>query len=189
MEFIEYVTFEPKSVLEAGVGPVEHCRSRRYWKTADCVLFEPAQQFHAVLADLTNEFPRVRIFPHAVWDHGDGVEFYDFNKGISYVKGVTPRTHMGQRQRREVLTRVPSMVLSDIDKGCFDLVLLDVECAEWYAIKHLVSRPKLLVVELYKRNKVYRHPHDAEIRHWCKQNGYREVGRIVSDAVFRRETE
>lgn len=186
LEFVDYLAFDPQAVLEAGVGLLERCRSRPYWRTAHCVLFEPVQKFYESLSEAARDFPRVQVFPHALWDHADGVEFHDLNMGISYVNGVTPRTRLGDRQKRQALRRVPSMILGDVDKGQFDLVLLDMECAEWHAIKHMLSRPKLLVVELYKRNQAYRHPHDAEIRHWCKQNGYREVGRIVSDAVFAR---
>ena len=77
-------------------------------------------------------------------------------------------------------------LFSEIDPGDIDLLSIDTEGCEWYAIKTMVSRPKVISVETH--GKFYVNPYLKEIRGWMKENGYRIWYKTKSDTVFYQET-
>lgn len=185
--FMEYMDFTPTCILEAGVGRVKECLTQPFWDKADCWLFEPLPHFFFDLAVAAVHYPRVRIFPVALWDHEDGVGFYEFAQS-SWVKGITPRSGKNRGRKARALTKAPSARLSVYDHGQFDLALIDVESAELHVIRHMVSRPKLIVLEMWRVNKPsWTHPDYDGIMAWMGQNGYVEVGRASRDSFFKRD--
>jgi FkbM family methyltransferase len=79
---------------------------------------------------------------------------------------------------------VEARTFDRIDDGTIDLLSVDVEGAEWYVIRHLVSRPAVISVETH--GGVYRNPKRAEIAEWMRGNGYEALYRDRSDTVFVR---
>jgi len=77
---------------------------------------------------------------------------------------------------------VKAILFSEIDKGSFDLISIDIEGAEWFVIKHLVSRPNVISVETH--GKYYTNPYLYEIKSWMKTNNYEEWYKDESDTVF-----
>ncbi|MEM9671170.1 MAG: FkbM family methyltransferase [Cyclobacteriaceae bacterium] len=71
---------------------------------------------------------------------------------------------------------------STIDDGTIDLLSVDIEGAEWYAIKHLVSRPMVISIETH--GKRYKNPFINEIRAWMNTNNYTAWYRDKSDTVY-----
>ncbi|TWW08798.1 hypothetical protein E3A20_20690, partial [Planctomyces bekefii] len=58
------------------------------------------------------------------------------------------------------------------------------EGAEWFCIKHLVSRPKQIVVEIYNDLGTYINPHLFEIAEWAAANGYKRTSVHDSDFIY-----
>lgn len=75
-----------------------------------------------------------------------------------------------------------SMVFSEIDKGVFDLISIDIEGAEWYVIKHMISRPKVISIETH--GKYYTNPNINDILKWMKTNDYILWYKDLSDSVY-----
>ncbi|MEM9834805.1 MAG: FkbM family methyltransferase [Bacteroidota bacterium] len=71
---------------------------------------------------------------------------------------------------------------SNIDDGTIDLLSIDIEGAEWYAIKHLVSSPAIISVETH--GKRYTNPFITEIKEWMKNKGYVAWYKDNSDTVY-----
>lgn len=71
---------------------------------------------------------------------------------------------------------------SEIDNGKFDLISIDIEGAEWYVIKHMISRPDIISVETH--GKYYTNPNIKEINGWMNNNGYVKWYKNDSDTVF-----
>jgi FkbM family methyltransferase len=71
---------------------------------------------------------------------------------------------------------------STIDDGSIDLLSVDIEGAEWYVIKHLVSRPMVISVETH--GKRYKNPYISEIKNWMEANDYAAWYRDNSDTVY-----
>lgn len=74
---------------------------------------------------------------------------------------------------------------STIDNGNFDLVSIDIEGAEWFVIKHMVSRPTVLAIETH--GKYYINPYLENILAWAKDNHYNVWYKDKSDTVFVRD--
>lgn len=183
-----YLDFEPTCILEAGVGPMDECRTTEYWdQGVECWLFEPLPRFYAPLAQATQDMDNVHLFKVALWDFDGTVKFHNFAQG-SYVQGVPPRNNKRRNRRSGKLTKVPAATLSRYDTGRFDLALIDVEASEWMVLKHMVSRPRLISLEMWKPSSpAYCHQHYDEIMTWMLDNGYKQVGTVHRDSYFKRE--
>jgi FkbM family methyltransferase len=69
-----------------------------------------------------------------------------------------------------------------IDDGTIDLLSIDTEGCEWYVLKNLISRPKVLSVETH--GKSYTNPFLNEINNWVLKNDYLIWYKDMSDTVF-----
>lgn len=75
-----------------------------------------------------------------------------------------------------------SILFSEIDKGDFDLISIDIEGAEWYVIKHMVSRPNIISIETH--GKFYTNPNLKNILDWMNKNNYQIWYKTGSDTIF-----
>ncbi|NOU47045.1 MAG: hypothetical protein HOO86_08290 [Bacteroidales bacterium] len=75
-----------------------------------------------------------------------------------------------------------SIQFSEIDSGGFDLISIDIEGAEWFVIKHMVSRPDIISIETH--GKYYTNPKITDILDWMKTNDYLIWYKNESDSVF-----
>ena len=72
----------------------------------------------------------------------------------------------GHSERVEVIT------FDMIDDGTIDALHIDTEGHEWAVIKHMISRPKVISIEMYGPQG-YVNPHKQEIEDWLKDNQYK----------------
>ena len=79
-----------------------------------------------------------------------------------------------------------SIMFSEIDHGNFDLISIDIEGAEWFVMKHMVSRPNIISIETH--GKYYTNPYIENIKHWLQQNNYCAWYKDSSDTVFIKKT-
>jgi len=128
----------------------------------------------------------IQVFPVAVWDHNGVLQ-------LSKAEASTFATAIGQspaivNDRYHVETantfEVPCKIFSEIDDGTIDLLSIDIEGGEWYVIKHMVSRPKVISVETH--GKYYTNPFLSNITDWMEREGYRVWFRDQSDTVYVR---
>jgi len=87
--------------------------------------------------------------------------------------------------------------ISDYDDGTIQGLTIDTEGFEWFVLKHLVSRPEVIAVEL-RGPCDYENPYLAEIEQWMADEGYvmhqeEEVKyesktSVVTDAVYVKES-
>lgn len=77
---------------------------------------------------------------------------------------------------------VPCVPFSTLDDGSIDLLGVDIEGGEWYVLKHLHSRPKVLCIETH--GKYYTNPFLAEITQWLHSHGYALWYKDGSDSVY-----
>ncbi len=77
---------------------------------------------------------------------------------------------------------VRATTIDEFDNGQVDILLADVEGCEWYCIKNLISRPKIIVLETH--GKGYTNPHLSEINEWMAANSYEVVGSDDTDTTY-----
>jgi hypothetical protein len=163
---------EPKlrTIMECAVG--HWSLLQRFEGLADkTVLIEPDPK----MAKAARERYRwAEVIEVAVHD-GYGIANLRRLGGQSYIKGVgwcpafSSKTPALKTAGKVAVATVPFTALDD---GKIDVLNLDSEGCEWYVLKRMVSRPVLIQIELYKRNKYYK-----QICEWLVGEGYRQVAR------------
>jgi len=128
-------------------------------------------------------FP-VTLFPVAVWDYNGTITLSKAEASTFVTELKSSPALINDRYiiREENNFEVPCMVFSDIDDGTIDLLSIDIEGCEWYVIKHLKSRPRVISVETH--GKYYTNPFIREIRDWMGKENYIPWYKDGSDTVF-----
>lgn len=181
---------EGKIVLaEVGVGPLSMCYGRLFFDRPGMhiQLFEPhpvyCDDLRADIAGRSN----VELFEVAIGDEAGKLRLYDEGTSSSLEGVASPsQQHKGGHECKSYEVEVRRF--SDFDKGDIDHLRLDTEGNEFACLKHLVSRPEQIVVEMYNDLASYLNPHFYEICEWAEQNGYKIGGIADSDFIFVRET-
>jgi FkbM family methyltransferase len=131
---------------------------------------------------------QVTIFPVAVWDTAGTLQLSKAEASTFATNlKVSPAIVNDNFNTDAAPTfTVPCKVFSDLDDGTIDLLSVDIEGGEWYVIKHMKSRPKVISVETH--GKYYTNPFIAEITTWMDQNGYATWYKDPSDTVYVMKT-
>lgn len=79
-------------------------------------------------------------------------------------------------------TKIPSDTIAPYDNGEIDILAVDTEGCEYYALEYLVSRPKLICLETHGQK--YINPMINEIIAWMNKNGYGVGTQTESDTLF-----
>jgi len=178
-----------KTVLcEVGVGPVSQAYGALVWSRPDVevLLFEPHPTYYLELVAAAAGRQNVQIFNVAIGDEDGQMQFREEGTSSSLVGVASPSVqHTKLPDSSFPLVNVDVKKISQYDTGQIDILRVDTEGAEWFALKHLVSRPKQIVVEIYNDLATYINPYLYEIEAWAKQNGYRKVQIAEGDFIYQ----
>ena len=128
----------------------------------------------------------IDIKPVAVWDKPGTIQLSRVGAStfVSELKSSPAIENDGYQPREEDRFEVESKRFSDLDDGTIDLLSIDIEGSEWYVLKYLKSKPKVISVETH--GKYYTNPNLTEIRNWMTTNHYHPWYKDKSDTVFVR---
>lgn len=151
----------------------------------EVMMFEPHPGYYAELVKAVGDRKNVQLFNVAIGDEDGSMQFCDEGTSSSLVGVASPsQQHYKQTVNRPTV-KVDVKKLSHYDQGQIDLLRVDVEGAEWFALKHLVSRPKQIVVEIYNDLATYVNPYLWDITQWAKQNRYQLVQIHDADFIYQ----
>jgi FkbM family methyltransferase len=181
---------KPRHVVECAAFRPETCFAESYMDDADRVqLFEPQPNAFKLLEDAYGDRKNVELHNCAIHDKPGELKLMlrstRFSDGSSYVQGVHSPSIANFRKFYKYPLTVPCKRFDEFDDGTIDFLLLDTEGCEWFVLKHMVSRPILIQVEMAWQN--YRNPYFDEIEAWMKVEGYEHVKTIRSDRCYARE--
>lgn len=169
---------------EVGVGPLSMANS---FLLADnpnyeILAFEPHPVYYADFVKAVGSRPNVKIHNVAIGDENGEAEFYD-NATSSSLVGIETTT-----KKHDTLNKFSVQVrrISEFDNGEIDILSVDVEGNEFFVLKHLISRPQQITVEIYNDLATYINPYLFEIEEWAKNNDYKRVRVANSDFVYRK---
>ncbi|HQT91915.1 MAG TPA: FkbM family methyltransferase [Candidatus Kryptobacter bacterium] len=149
-------------------------------------LVEPDPRSLRAIQEYFGETKNITVFSVAVFDHDGTVELVQRNAS-TFVSSL-PSSPAVVNDRYEVAEgdkfSVECRTFDKIDDGTIDLLSVDIEGSEWYVIKHMRSRPK--VVSLETHGKKYVNPFIDEINRWMAGNGYSIWYKDNTDTVFAR---
>jgi FkbM family methyltransferase len=171
--------------MEVGVWNPEHTVVRGWIETGcRATLVEPDPEAVARLRRSFGHRPAVTIVEAAVAPSAGTVRL--LRRGPSTFladQKIAPAiVNDGYRPTERDLITVRAVRTDEVDDGSVDLLVADVEGAEWYVLDHLVSRPVVISVETHGGR--YRNPFLADILHWMSEEGYVPWYLDRSDTVF-----
>ncbi len=149
-------------------------------------LVEPDPRSLTAIQELFSGRENITVHPFAIFDYNGTLELIQRNAS-TYV-GSLPSSPAIVNDKYAVKAQdrfsVECRTFDTVDDGTIDLLSIDVEGSEWYVIKNLRSRPKVISVETH--GKRYINPFIQEINGWMKANGYRVWYKDSTDTVFSR---
>lgn len=153
----------------------------------ETILVEPDPASLAAITAYFKDQKNIRLHPVAVYEH-DGKITLAKAGASTFVSDlptspalVNDQYHIDEAKNIDVnCTR-----FSTIDNGRIDLLSIDTEGCEWYVLKYMKSRPKVISVETH--GKYYTNPFIAEIENWITTNNYRIWYKDKSDTVYFKE--
>ncbi len=182
---IKQKQYTPQNICEIGVFKPEDSNLlgfinediRTTLVEADPIYVE---QIHNYFINKTN----IKVVPKAIFDFNGQIELCR-HSASTFVKELksSPALVNDNYKLETAETFVADCIkFSEIDKGDFDVISIDIEGAEWYVLKHMKSRPNILSIETH--GKYYVNPNIEEIRNWIKENNYIQWYKGKSDTVF-----
>jgi hypothetical protein len=191
------MNISPKVVFEVGVGSSRFCKTRKYWSGGiECHIFEPHPYFYKKITLEALSFPNVKTYNFGILDKNGEHELYLINN-CSFFKGVDSPFNFGINNSSEVQggnSNLEVMYSTDkvwanvatidrFDKGNIDILFLDMEGSEFFALLHLVSRPILISLR-YHYQGGYNYNYGQYINGWLQQNNYIFYGRTETELCF-----
>lgn len=79
---------------------------------------------------------------------------------------------------------VDAKIFSELDDGKVDMLVGDCEGQEWGIIKHLISRPKIIKLEVCCLQTGYVNSNFSDIKTWMDSNGYKEMHKGNTDVIW-----
>lgn len=176
--------YNPENICEVGVYlPQESNLLNFINEDIKTTLVEANPEYVKNIRSFFSEKKNVKIIEAAVFDFNGKIELC--KKGassfISELKSSPAIINDHYKKDGEKFI-ANSIVFSEIDHGDFDLVSVDIEGAEWYVIKHMISRPKVISIETH--GKYYTNPNILDIEKWMKSNDYMIWYKDESDSIY-----
>jgi len=173
--------------MEIGVGPLDQCRLRTFIEEGiECHLVEALWKYGRVLYSQYQHLKNVHLYPFAACDQRGPLTLFDRGEGSWLVDLPASPDTMNNAVEidPEYCNTVPGITIDMIDTGELDLLLVDIEGAEWWVLKHLVSHPKVIVLETHLTGGSYINPYMIEIERWMEENGYVLQDKNISDSLY-----
>lgn len=188
-ELCKHFDFKINQVVEVGLGEPRELRSRCFIDAGiDVTLIEPHPKFYGQNLMLFGDKPNVKLFNVAIGEKNEMVDFY-LNESSSFIGTVDqpPTVTDGHYDKSKgYKIKVESCVWDErFDDGKIDVALLDTEGSEYFVIKNMISRPKILGIEIICENR-YRNPYLDEIQTWLEENTYKVLFITTTDGYFIR---
>jgi FkbM family methyltransferase len=178
-------SIEPKHVAEVGVYLPETSNILDFIKDrVRTTLVEPDPATVIAINKYFEGYDNITLHPVAAFDTNGTVSLY--RRAASTFMAESGSSPAMINDNYELSDddkfEVEAKKFSDIDDGTIELLSIDIEGAEWYVVKHLVSRPEVISVETH--GKYYINPKIDEINTWMKENGYIIWYKDGSDTVY-----
>ncbi len=172
---------------EVGVYEYNFCRLIKQIEQGKRVsLFECFPRCVKDLREKTKDRTNVKIHDIAIWDSAGDMTMTDVGAS-AFLNGLDGKTPAHQNHYAHTSFgsfQVKTDTFDKYDDGSIDALFVDIEGAEWYVLKHMKSRPKIIEVETHYAK--YQNPHMDKISEWMTQNNYVQLDRTDADTIFVR---
>lgn len=167
-------------IFEVGVGNPSVCRTAKE-TTNECWLFEPNPFAYAQLVDMLHHRGNFKILNYAIGDFNGKIDIY-LNDNFSFLKNIQSPTTVQSFSEGSIsleTRQVNCYKIDYFDDGKIDHLILDMEGAEWFALKYLLSRPQFIDIKLSDSSKNYTNPYIEQIAEWLVVNNYKPIDNMT----------
>lgn len=138
----------PRRILEAGAGVPGSVETHRFIEAGVLVdLYEPQPDVAASLRRVYGQRENVRVRQVAL---GEREGLVEMRRGLDGPDGLTAMEGVPWIVEANFKFKAVCCPLSSFDAGDYDFAKLDMEGAEVFALRHMVSRPRLIVIEEFR---------------------------------------
>ena len=137
-----------------------------------------------IIHDFFKSNNNITLFPIAIFDY-NGILELSQREASTFVRSLASSPALvndNYVNNSADNFEVECKTFDRVDDGSIDLLSIDIEGCEWYVIKHLISRPKIISIETH--GKSYINPFINEITAWMKANDYVLWFKNSSDSVY-----
>jgi len=129
---------------------------------------------------------KITVYPYAIWDEEEIITLYRVGAStfVSSIIHSPAKINDHYIEKSKDSFTAEAKRFSSIDPGDIDLISIDIEGAEWYVLKHMISRPKIINIEF--RASRYSNPFKKEIIDWLRSNNYTLWYHDDTDSVYHR---
>jgi len=129
----------------------------------------------------------ISIFPFAVFDYNGIIELSQRESStfVSSLQSSPALVNDSYQVNKTDNFEVECKTFDQIDDGTIDLLSVDTEGCEWYVMKYIKSRPKVISIETH--GKSYINPFINEITFWFQTNHYVVWYKDKSDTVYVKD--
>jgi FkbM family methyltransferase len=181
-----FINFDYKVICEIGVFMPDSVQCKDLIDDKIETIFVEANPVCVTELSKLYKTPNIKIFNKAIGDSEGPVKLYTRgNQDPSAFIETVPFSPLLVNENfvpDENYIMCESIRFDTIDPGDIDILCLDIEGAEWYALKHMISRPKLIAIEMYGGN--YINPFKLEIEGWMKENQYKPIHHGLNDIYY-----
>jgi len=186
-EIAEKEKLDVKVVCEVGVYYPETSKLKEFIKKGVKAILVEADPLCVEKIKEYFKGKDIKIFPFAVWDKEETVTLYRSNSS-TFLSGINESPAIvndNYKLNDKDSFTVEAKLFSAFDAGDIDILSIDIEGAEWFVLKHLISKPKLINIEL--RAGKYVNPHKNEIEAWLIKNNYKLLLHDDTDSIYYKE--
>jgi len=180
--------FNPKNICEVGVYLPEESNILGFInENIATTLVEADPTYITKINKYFSDKKNIKVIEAAVFDYHGIIELCrrESSTFISQLEASPALINDNYKISESDKFTTNSILFSEIDHGEFDLISIDIEGAEWYVLKHMVSRPKIISIETH--GKYYINPNINSITDWMNKNTYVVWYKDKSDTVFVRK--
>lgn len=148
------------------------------------MLVEPDKESLSRIASYFGNNKNIDVYPFAIYDYNGKLELVQRNAS-TFAKDLPESPALindNYTLDNKDTFEVECKVFDTIDPGNIELLSVDTEGCEWYILKNLISRPKIISLETH--GKFYTNPFLNDIKAWLKVNGYSIWYKTRSDSVY-----
>jgi FkbM family methyltransferase len=127
---------------------------------------------------------KVEIINKGVADKNGELEFYIDGDTTHMAELPSTPVHFHGRKYSKEPVKLPVVKFTEIEPFMIDLLAVDIEGGEWFVIKHMKNRPKIISLETHSSVNEYRNPYIKQIKEWLEVNGYYILYVGASDTIY-----
>lgn len=175
----------PKDICEIGVYLPEESNILEFINQGiPTTLVEADPNYINKIKSYFKDIKNLTVIQAAVFDFNGIIELCrrDSSTFISQLEASPALTNDNCNKEETEKFIAKSITFNEIDRGNFDLVSIDIEGAEWFVLKHMVSRPNVISIETH--GKYYTNPNINNIVDWMYKNNYQKWYKDGSDTVY-----